>query len=334
MAKQRVFGLDALKALAAFFVVLYHVGMVDLGYREGDYYYPTLTQVLWLFCGCGVPLFFMINGALTVSKRYDLKKTAIKVGRLLFVAVFWAIVTKSVHSVAHNEPLSFPVIFKSLRYYWFLYSLAYFYVINYILERFPGWCRWACVAALLLFPFLTNLVWDFVVLFNPDTVQPWWSHVGVYTLYGLVYLYAGDHLMHHRCKPWVLWICAAIGLALLSLEAMAVVNSTHEQFEGGNYCFPTVGALMLSIALFAMIKDCQLRDSWFRRFVTFLGNNALGIYIFHLLLMNVVVMLWPQVSGMVVHPIVAIVIALAYMVASSVISELINRSPVKMLLRL
>lgn len=78
MPKQRIFGLDLLKALAAFFVVLYHVGMVDLGYREGVYYYPTLTQVLWLFCACGVPLFFMINGALTVSRHYDLKKTAVK----------------------------------------------------------------------------------------------------------------------------------------------------------------------------------------------------------------------------------------------------------------
>ena len=50
--KKRVFGYDALKALAAFFVVLYHVGMVDMGYRDGQYYYPTLVQVLWLFCAC------------------------------------------------------------------------------------------------------------------------------------------------------------------------------------------------------------------------------------------------------------------------------------------
>ena len=73
-SKGRIFGYDALKALAAFFVVLYHVGMVDMGYHEGEYYFPTLTQILWLFCACGVPLFFMVNGALTVHRNYDLKK--------------------------------------------------------------------------------------------------------------------------------------------------------------------------------------------------------------------------------------------------------------------
>ena len=51
-AGKRIFGYDALKALAAFFVVLYQVGMVDKGYREGVYYYPTLVQLLWLFCAC------------------------------------------------------------------------------------------------------------------------------------------------------------------------------------------------------------------------------------------------------------------------------------------
>ena len=72
--KKRIFGYDALKVLAAFLVVLYHTGMLDVGYREGVYYYPNLTQLLRLFCACGVPLFFMVNGALTVRKGYDLKE--------------------------------------------------------------------------------------------------------------------------------------------------------------------------------------------------------------------------------------------------------------------
>ena len=45
LEKKRIFGYDALKALAAFFVVLYHVGMVDFGFQEGVYYYPTITRL-------------------------------------------------------------------------------------------------------------------------------------------------------------------------------------------------------------------------------------------------------------------------------------------------
>ena len=71
MVKKRIFGYDAAKALAAFFVVLYHCGMVDFGYSEGEYYYPTFVQFLWLFTACGVPLFFTVNGALTISRKFD-----------------------------------------------------------------------------------------------------------------------------------------------------------------------------------------------------------------------------------------------------------------------
>ena len=334
MEKNRVFGLDALKALAAFFVVLYHVGMVDLGYREGVYYYPTLTQVLWLFCGCGVPLFFMVNGALTVSRHYDLKKTALKVGRLLLVALFWGTISMFLYNATHdiNKPFSL----GSLCYYWFLFSLACFYIIVFLMGHLPDWCRWVAVGALLVFPFLTNMIWDFIILFKPEMTRPEWGHIGFYTMYGLVYLFVGDYLMHHHCNKGMAMIGGIVGLALLSIEATAVVNNTHAQFEGGNYCFPTIGALLLSIALFVILKDWDVKDSYWKRFVTFLGNNALGIYIFHLLLMviygYVIRTYYPGVFG--AHPIVVILISLAYMVVSAIISELIRKSPLTFLLRL
>ena len=334
--KKRVFGLDLLKVIAAFFVVLYHVRMVDFGYREGVYYYPTLTQVLWLFCACGVPLFFMINGALTVSRHYDLKKTAMKAGRLLLVALFWGAVALFLYNATHDENKPFTI--ETLYYYWFLFSLAYFYVISFVIGHLPDWCRWVVVAALLVFPFLTNMIWDFIILLNPEMTLPSWGHVGLFTMYGLVYLYVGDFLMHHRCSRLLLIIGGIVGLALLSVEATAVVNNTHAPFEGGNYCFPTVGALLLSIALFALLKDWNVSNSFCRRIVTFLGNNALGIYIFHLLLMMIygfVIRTWfPSMSGLNVHPIVAVLITFVYILASAAISELIRRSPLALLLRL
>ena len=334
--KKRIFGLDLLKVLAAFFVVLYHVRMVDLGYQEGRYYYPTVTQVLWLFCACGVPLFFMINGALTVSRHYDLKKSAVKVGRLLLVALFWGAVALFLYNATHDENKPFTV--DTLYYYWFLFSLAYFYVINLVLGYLPDWCRWALVAALLVFPFITNMIWDFIILYKPEMTRPSWGHAGLFTMYGLVYLNVGDYLMHHRCNKLLVIIGGIIGLALLSVEATSVVNNTHAPFEGGNYCFPTVGAILLSIALFVLLKDWNISNSFWRRIVTFLGNNALGIYIFHLLLMmcyGFVIRTWlPSMSGINVHPIVAILITIVYMLASAAISELIRRSPIALLLRL
>lgn len=329
---KRVFGLDALKALAAFFVVLYHVGLVDLGYHEGEYYYPSFVQMIWLFCACGVPLFYMVNGALTVRKNYDLKQTAVKVGRLLRAAVVWAIVAMCANALCKHSMSFFTI--KRLSYYWFLYSLMLLYAVNYLLLRLPHWCRWVVVGLLLIFPFTTNLFWDVKQLVSPEMAVPHWGHSGLFTLYGLVYLYVGDYLLRRETiHKWVPWVCAVIGLALLALEATAVVNRTHMQFEGGNYCFPTWGALLLSIALFIWIKASDIKLSWLKRFITFLGNNALGIYIFHLLLMIVVGRSLSIFHGN-HNPVLIIVIALGYVVASAGLSELVKRSPIGFLMKL
>ena len=328
---KRIFGYDALKALAAFFVVLYHVGMVDFGYQDGVYYYPTLVQEIWLLCACGVPLFFMVNGALTVGRGYEFKKTAIKSARLVFVGAFWAIVVMCLFAVRDSSLEAFS--FRRIGYYWFLFSLALIYLINYLICRLPNWFRWAVVASLLVFPFGTNLAWDFVILNNPNTSFVEWRH-GAFTMYGLVYLYAGDYLSRHSVSKWLSVLCALTGLLLLTIETIAVVNRTHYQFEGGNYCFPTYGALLLSIATFVLVKDWKPRSVSIKRFISFLGNNALGIYIFHLILMIVVGACFPILSEITVHPLIAFLIAIGYTLVSAAVSELIKGTPVAILLKL
>ena len=330
--RKRIFGYDALKALAAFFVVLYHVGMVDLGYRDGVYYYPTVTQLLWLFCACGVPLFFMVNGALTVSRKYDFRKSATKAGRLVLSGAFWGLMVMCLYGVLDHNMSHFSL--GMVRYYWFLFTLAALYLVSYLFGRLPEWCRWVAVGFLLAFPFLTNLIWDFILLYNPGITLPQWGHIGAFTLYGVVYLYVGDYLAHHQVNKWLALPAALVGLGLLAIEATAVVNHGHAPFEGGNYCFPTIGALLLSMAIFIWVKDWTLKEPRLKSMITFLGNNALGIYIFHLMLMILLGRIFPQIIGVTLHPVLAILAAVAYMFASAGISELIRRSPAGFLLKL
>jgi len=330
--KTRVFGYDALKALAAFFVVLFHCGMVDFGYHEGEYYYPTVSQVIWLFTVCGVPLFFAVNGALTVSRNYDLKKTAVKVGRLLLVAVFWGFVANCISALRHHTVLH--VSYGSLHYYWFLYSLAYFYIINFVLSLFPQWSRWMCVAALIIFPFITNFIWNIIMFSDPSVALPRWGHVGVYTMYGLVYLYAGDFFAHHKTKKYVPIVCIIIGMLLMIFEVIAVVNYKQQQYPGANYGFPSLGALFLTIGLFVWIKDINIRDGILKRYILFLANNVLGIYIFHMLLMALVGTLFKGIANLTFHPIIVILMAFSYMTVSALISEFIRKSPLAFLLKL
>lgn len=333
--KKRVFAYDALKALAAFLVVYYHTGMLDLGYREGVYYYPTFTQLLSLFTACGVPLFFMVNGALTVRRDYDLKKTAIKAARCIFIGYIWGLAMQCVLAIRYHDFSAFS--FTHNNCYWFMFTLAMLYVARYVLNKLPHWCRWCVVVALLIYPFLNNLIWDFTALFG-NTTGIHWRRTGLFTLYSVVYLYAGDYIAHHykRFAKWTLLVVGAIGLGLLAIQATASVNLMHRPFEGGNFCFPTIGALLLSVALFAWGMDWELKDGWLKRYILFLANNSLGIYMFHMLLLATVATIFPQIreSEFSLNPAVVAVICLVNMTLSAYLSKALTRSRLSFLLKL
>ena len=332
--KKRIFAYDALKVLATFLVVLYHAGMLDLGYKEGVYYYPNLTQLIALFTACGVPLFFMVNGALTVKRDYDLRKTAIKAARCVFIGYFWGVVMQCIKAIRYHD-LSEITLFNN--YYWFMYTLAMLYIVKYVLNKLPGWCRWCVVVALLVYPFLNNLIWDFIALYGNNT-GIYWRRSGLFTLYGVVYLYAGDYLAHNykHFAKWLIVVAGIIGFGLLALQATATVNLVHRPFEGGNFCFPTIGALMLSIALFVWGLSWKMKESWLKRFVIFLANNSLGIYMIHLLIMAIIGTIFPQIIEMdfTLNPVIVSVVCLIYMTVSACISEALRKSNLAFLLKL
>ena len=332
--KERIFAYDALKVLAIFLVVFYHARMLDFGYREGVYYYPNLTQLIALFTACGVPLFFMVNGALTVRRNYDLKTIATKVVRCLFIGYIWGVAMQGVKAIRYHDLSEFS-LFNN--YYWFLYALAILYVVNYLLNKLPHWVRWCVVAALLIYPFINNLIWDFTAL-SGNTYGIHWRRSGFFTLYSVVYLYVGDHLAHNYkyLAKWLIVVAGVIGFGLLAVQATATVNLTLRPFEGGNFCFPTVGALLLSIALFVWGMFWHLKDGWFKRYVSFLANNTLGIYIFHLLLMAIIGTLFPQIieTDFTLNLVVVAVICLIYITVSAFLSEALRRSKLAFLIKI
>ena len=331
MSKERIFGYDAAKAVGAFLVVLYHVYSIDYGYKEGEYYYPTIVLILWLFTACCVPLFFMTNGALTVHRSYDFKTSMVKTFRLLFIGVFWGIVLK-LFFVVRNQDLS---VFNtvSITRYWFFYTLAVLYFLQYFLKKTPEWFRVLLIIGILIFPFTTNLVWDVMAFIDPSVVKPSWGHSGFFTLYSLVYLYVGGFFAHHNYGKSLIVICFVLGFLILTFEATAIFNYLHKQLNDlANYLFPTLGALFLTTAMFLKIKEWNPRSMRIRQLFTFFGNNSMGIYIIHFLLLVVMRGLIPELQTMTFHPIIVLLMALAYTIVSAAISELIRRSPLAFLM--
>ena len=72
--QRRVFGYDVIKALAMFMVVFYHLFMLDFAFVPGEFYVPNFNKIIQMLCTSSVPMFFMVNGALTSNKRQTFKK--------------------------------------------------------------------------------------------------------------------------------------------------------------------------------------------------------------------------------------------------------------------
>ena len=88
--RKRQHGLDGIKLLGMYLVILYHVvfphmpDVVDAPTAVGY-----LRYLLETFLGCCVPLFFMASGALALKKPVDLKKNTRRCLHLLVITVIW-----------------------------------------------------------------------------------------------------------------------------------------------------------------------------------------------------------------------------------------------------
>lgn len=123
--------LDLIKCLACFCVVgLHAIGMTD--------------YTIYYFCGCGVPLFFMVNGYLMLSKE-DITYSYIgrKIWQLVKIVFLWnLLIAIPVLMFRHKFVNPFVLSFKSLLqkgylwHFWFFGAMLVVYLILPPLYRF------------------------------------------------------------------------------------------------------------------------------------------------------------------------------------------------------
>lgn len=332
--RERLFGYDLLKALAMSMVVFYHVNMLDFAFSPESYYFPNFNKLVQILAAAGVPLFFMVNGALTVNREMTVERLMKKIGRLVFVSVIWTILLRIIVLgilMKRGAPSS---LGDFLNYYWFFYSLAIVYVVNYLLSILPKWFEYFVVTIIFAIVFLNNFVWDIILFVDPDHILPSWGHTGFYTLYGIVYTRLGAYLKKIDLKWPKCAMMIVVGYGLVCFETIIMTNSSKEIFDGVNAAFPTLGAMCLSCGIFCLLKNIKAGESWITNLVKLVGRNSGGIYVFHLvviiLLRNYVFMNLCDVAYL---PVVVVVIIAAFItIVCSMASEMIRRSKCSFLL--
>lgn len=228
----------------------------------------------------------MVNGALVGEKEWTKWKYCNKGIKWIFLAYFWMFFFYFlVYPILGFEPMQDWHILltpRAHRIYWFLFNLGIIYISWPYIKK---WLYKPIFIGLLICPFVTNLVWDIVIYLNPNIIVPNWGHFGLYGLYTFFFFILGYLLRKcdvSKLPKIILVLCGLIAWSMLIFDVIVHSNNTHSIFDGVNALFPTMGAGLLSFVLFVFLKNIDTKSRAFKRYISFIGRNTIGIYIFHM----------------------------------------------------
>lgn len=277
-SSSRIIGFDLIKSVSIFFVVFYHVGGFNYGQIiEGEYYLPNFAKFCSAFCSAGVPLFFMVNGALILPRQLSFTQYALKSAKLI-VLYF-----SSIFILQYLLCRCLFGIQEQMVHFWFIRTLAIVYPICWFLERVPLF-RKLVLIFLAIIPFCSNFVIDLLLCAFPDMeiLSPSY-HIGLFTQYSILYLYLGFFLYRQNIDIFFSALLIICGVLLINFEVIVMSNYTHQIYDSVNAAFPTVGALLLSVGIFSLFQNIEIHILPIRNLITIVGSNTLSIYLLHVL---------------------------------------------------
>lgn len=330
---KRQHGLDGMKVLGMYLVILYHVvfphmpDVVDAPTAAGY-----LRYFLETFLGCCVPLFFMVSGALALRNPVDLKKNCRRCLHLLVITVIWVFVALTGMLLIRREWTGWREFFAIawelrvgyIQHLWFLpcFLLVCLFtpVMGALKFQAPKVYRYLMIlmAVLTFGNVLLNdgeylLRWGLGKLDgrNWDRRFFWYSNFfGVYYWYSLVYYALGDWLMTHGNqwlqKKWKLILVIPLCMVCLFFTSMARSRVGLVTYNHVYYNYSSVFVMGISGVLFLMIRDWQPEEKM-GKIAASLAECSLGVYILHWLVLELLRQLFPtMMETTVLFPMIAV----------------------------
>lgn len=279
--------LDIVKGLGCLLVVLVHVGSSHFSRFNDDWW---VSNVYGALGRPGVPLFFMVTGALLIPRMESLRTVLLRrVPRVFWPLLFWSAVYAAwkVWMLNQSVDLVGALFGRPTMYHlWYLYAVLGLALAMPILSAV-----WASGQRMAIYVVVIWFLTVGILVPVSDAI----GQSGTATRYGLQtfvgnagYMLLGALIYHHRDLlrervPAPAIIAAALlGIALTAgLTAMAsVARGEPTQIY---YRYTTGQVILMSAAIFAVIVLGYWRIAGVDRFLEMAGRASLGVYGVHLL---------------------------------------------------
>ena len=358
--KQRCMYLDLLKVIAMLCVCIYHFPAVGVAFSESMPVSVLVNRFFWGMNSVCVPLFMMVNGALLMNGRFDVKKHAVRWLKMVVGVYVWFLITLFAAHLYRNgagyvAENAFSMVSAALFLYgydgitmnhlWFIQMLIALYIFVPLIkaafdiaDRNMHRALWFVCAALVFFCFLTH---DFehvnaylpvlrrvdlggLVTMNPARNSTYGAMIVYFILGGLM------HRNLERLRSAKLWQCALAffaGAAVLFAEWLLMTRRNEAVYDIVYYGYNCLPTLVMSASLFAGAAALEARaGKWLAHIAPFtrlIGENTLTIYYLHWLLGLTVFAHFSLPGG----PVVRLALIFAMMAACALAGRLLRRVP-------
>ena len=302
--------LDMLRVLAILLVLFNHTGTAGY-FRFAETANPALSWCYLtasIFCTAGVPLFYMVSGALLLPKTESLSQLyRRRVLRTALALLLFSLLQYLYNTLGKGVPGS-PIDFLRTLYggqatlaYWFLYAyLAALMTLPFLRSMAAGMTRGEYRYFFILYfafccalPVLEELLFSGSLRLSPYMTLP------LTTASSVVYMLLGHYLNNVLTREEltgkrVLLLClmAALGLTvsgLMTLRQARITGVLNEQVSQG--WFGSFTVLSASAAFCLIRRACGVKTPSRRlsRVFAVLSGCTFGLYLIHVMLMDLLI---------------------------------------------
>lgn len=298
MNPKRILSLDVLRIVAAFSIVMQHIGgqLLPMSFPSAEWEIRNLyiSVAQW-----GVSVFLMISGALFLSsdKPLDVRRLFGKnLLRIVYAFLFWAaIYTVVTEGLGQGLKITFISVLKGPPHFWFLRVMIGIYLVLPVLKSIAAKEKTFSylVGLAIITSFVIPSVFGHLALFNPlrtEVLADYYDGYGLPSLNFITYFMIGHWLYSHEISSrmrnilYLLAVLSIVGGIIGTRWLSYRLGCSHNFFYDDLHPF----IVLQGIAVFVFFKDRfgNISPKW-RPVVIKLSNYSFGIYLVHPLWMYV-----------------------------------------------
>lgn len=321
VSRQRQGGLDIIKALALYFVVLYHLtfrNSPDIFSGRGMDYIEYICAALLSVC---VPLLFTVSGALALRRPVDLRRSLRRSLRVLLLGVVWAVISLGIVLLLRQERMSSRTFFSTvyslqvgyIQHLWYMPAFFVLCLLTPVMQALRQSDRKVYrygLAILMIYTFGNSLLSDLEYLvrwltghlnYTGNREYFWYTDFfGAHYWYAFVYYALGAFLLERRerFRRWRKAAMAAIPVSLACLTVFALARS-HVRGEVFDPVFNNYGdvfTLVMTVSVTLLLMEVQPGPGlggWLKS----LSSCSLGVYLVHWLVIEAILDYLPALTA-------------------------------------